>query len=890
MIKMRALSCCFLFCLCSPSISIIGDEQPLLVENLSQQELFFLKRLTEFWKDHDFSLMQEQIEEFLRTSPHSSIKEYLKSILADLFYREQDYRSALELYEDIRDPVLKSKTSMRRYRSLYLLGHYDTLIAHPPLLSSLENQEELQFIWADSLFRKMKILENSPDSLSTQTELALKAKPLLLSLYETSYQDKVLLPLAEVHRVLGEYREASDLFMTLAEALPGQKEEFLLQAAFLQIKFDIKNAIETYRKIVDLGGVKAAESSYNELILLFQEGYFSQLCERAPLISHLISKDKRGVFHLCLGWSFFKLENYAAAIPYLEQAIEEKGDASHTKDALSILLQSAYYTQNHVLFDHTFQQLLHNFPSDPETEKALLLHAKNSVQVGKIEEALSSLDRLLSSFPHLEERESLLYNYAILLGEVKKWKESRLAFLSLLEHFPQYAAKQQLGNAFLHCSLQELKEISPEQEVAKKEECIADLQRVLKKKELFSSEEEARYRLLLCQLLFDLQNYSASLLEINSFCNDYLDHPYLSQIILLQLESHRALHANPETLIPLAEKALALQTDTENKSALQLQLFNIYSSMQNYDKAADYLYQAYVVAGSPVQRENTLWLAHHYYKKALEEDSVDSERANRIFKKILKSDENYELHFSLEESYLEEEALKWSSLLLPQEKKKLLSSLNYLQITNPSQPWKSQKETLFKLGEALVFLEEKEEALKIFDSLISEPSYYSHRALLEKSRLLFAQCQYSKSHDPLISEILSILKDLQIRKTFSEEPLYLEAALEYADIRTFLAPSESKKEAALFFLNRVKEDFNNSEDSFAKIYQEDRNRYPEQELIFQNYMKYIDAELLLLSSQEEASQDSEEKALALLKELLHSPHVTPYLKNRVENCLKEPHP
>jgi hypothetical protein len=121
----------------------------------------------------------------------------------------------------------------------------------------------------------------------------------------------------------------------------------------------------------------------------------------------------------------------------------------------------------------------------------------------------------------------------------------------------------------------------------------------------------------------------------------------------------------------------------------------------------------------------------------------------------------------------------------------------------------------------------------------------------------------------------------------------LEAALEYADIRTQLAAPESRKESAIFFLNRIKDDFNAKDNAISQEYHEARIRFPEKDLIYQNYMKCIEAEILRLESElakEQADLEkagrSKEVALALLHEVLQDIHITPYLKSRAEHNLK----
>jgi hypothetical protein len=319
--------------------------------------------------------------------------------------------------------------------------------------------------------------------------------------------------------------------------------------------------------------------------------------------------------------------------------------------------------------------------------------------------------------------------------------------------------------------------------------------------------------------------------------------------------------------------------------------------LKEYDKAAEHLYQSHMVDEAQVQTENQLWLAHYYYGKAKEGNKESSNRASLLFQKILKTDDAFGLHFDPQQTYLESEVLKYGELLTIADKKQLLTSLLDLQAKNSSQTWKLQRQTVFEMGKIYLSENNQEAALKMFEDLISDgtltPSYYSNAALLEKSRILLARCGEKSESNPAVASILSTLKDLQIQKKLSCEPLHLEAALEYADARASLSPAESRRESAIFFLNRVRDDFAAKDDSIGQEYHEARVRFPEKDQLYQSYMKCIEAEILRLEAQlakeqnnlEKAAQ-SEQVALALLEEVLHDEHITPYLRNRAELNLK----
>ncbi len=608
---------------------------------------------------------------------------------------------------------------------------------------------------------------------------------------------------------------------------------------------------------------------------------------------------KEVLFNFCVGRSHFKLDQFSDAIVYFERYLQQEKEAtSYKRAAFLTLISCSQKVNDPMLFDRVLEQFMTAFPNDEEAGKALLLHAQTALQSGDIDQATTDLGRLLIAFPDLPEKETLLYDHALLLSKTQKWQESHDAFLSYLNKFPETPHVNLIWSSIVHCCVQELKAASPENVLTKKGQLASDLQQALSKSNLFSPEEQANYRFLVGQLHFDLQNYQEALIQLTSFSTDFPDHPSIPQAFILQARLHHELKSAPEVFVAIAEKALEVTKDQENKTALRLQLFNAYLTMKEFDKAAHHLYQVHMIDDIAVQQENQLWLAHYYYEGAKKGDNDHLSRSASLYQKILKTDENYIVHFNPEQTYLENEVLRFAELLPAQDKKKLLASLREMHSQNKHLSWKLQRHTLHELGKLYLSQSEPDEALKVFDELIvsdAGPSDVSNAALLEKSRILISRCPESDRNEsnPIISQVLSTLKDLQIQKKLSCEPLHLEAALEYADIRTQLAAPETRSESAIFFLNRIKDDFNSKDNTIAQEYHEARIRFPEKDQIYQNYMKCIEAEILRLEAQLAKEQNDLEKAnrsvevaLALLNEVLQDIHITPYLKNRAEHNLK----
>lgn len=832
-------------------------------EKLSSQEVFFLRRQAEFWKDRDYGLMKEQIAEFLASNASSNIHNNLYAMLGDILYQENNYAEALVQYRLITDLEWKEKTASRRWQCLYLAGAYDEIIQEISAESELSLEEK--FILADSIFRKMQA--------APSLELAAQAKPLLLDLLNTSYKEKALLPLAEIHRELKESQEAVPLYLMLAEKDSHQCEDFLLQAAALQLEFDPVLALSTFKQVVDLGGEKASDAAYHELLLLFQNEQFSDLIDRAPVLEALLHGDKKKLFDFCLARSYFKVDLLSEAGKQLSAFIEQENEnTAYKRSAFLMLMQCAKETENAALFDQALSQFQSAFPGDEEVGKSLLLHAQIALQNGNLLQASQDLNQLLSDFPDFEGQETLLYEQAVLLYKTEEWKASRQAFMAYLEKFPSTPQISSIWPSIVQCSIQELKK-----KAIGKEQLISDL------KQAIALEDNDSYQFLLGQLLFEARRFEEAVSTLGRFCKNHPDHAEAS---LLQALSLKENGSDLYELISSSERALALSEDATHKAALRLYLFNAYLSLKDYDKAASHLYDTVTFDGSSVQQENLIWLAH-YYKE------TSQEKGTELFKKILQVDETYAVHFDPTQTHLEAEALQLAELLSVSQRAQLLASLVDLQKSHENLPWERQGLVLLELSKSLVELKQPEEALKKLDELISQgaPTSILSAALLEKSRILGAM---GETDNPNLPFILSTLKDLQIQKDLTNEPVHLEAALDYADLRARLASPENRIDSTLFFLNRIKDDFNALDTAISQEYHEARLRFPEKDHLFQSYMQCLEAEILcweikeaLQNGDEEKAEHNREVATHLLEVILLDKESTNYLKLRAQEKLKD---
>ena len=122
----------------------------------------------------------------------------------------------------------------------------------------------------------------------------------------------------------------------------------------------------------------------------------------------------------------------------------------------------------------------------------------------------------------------------------------------------------------------------------------------------------------------------------------------------------------------------------------------------------------------------------------------------------------------------------------------------------------------------------------------------TNTAQLHLAKLKYSQINPTNrtSDNPDILAILHNLKDLQIQKKLLAEPIHLEAALDYAEIRCNMTAPEEQAKNSHFFYKRMVDDFNNLEDPITQEYAILRQQHPEKNAIFNAYMQYARAQML----------------------------------------------
>ncbi len=730
-------------------------------------------------------------------------------------------------------------------------------------------------------------LAHIPENEPRQEELFEEALDHYQQLMQTKFADMTLKAQAQIYTYLEEYPKAASLYLLLAHKDAEKKEDLLFQAACLQLHFDKTAAIATFGDIVELDGKNVSKAAFNQLNLLFQEKRYKDFILAQDKSLKHVPADKIPLMRYYLGKSLVKTCDYSSAIAPLSKSLESNElDRVQEKNALIALIICAKETQDLLLFDRALVQLKAKFANEEETANILLMHAQLCRDKKAWARSRADIKELLQLSPRHPQREELLYDSALMFTQEGKWQEGAGAFEAFLEEFPQSVQK---GSALRHCvnaRLEDLKHASPETQKIKQQLLLQSLTRALEEKKTFSPAEKQKMRYLLGKSQFELAQYDEAIGNLSEYARDYHKDPSCVDAYLLLAYSYKQGSQDEIHFVLNAEKALAHNPNLQGAVDLHLSLFNSCLKLaekahsnekaEMISKAAGHLFLA---LDKPPSRENQRWLAGYYYQHYQNGHSDAAQRASMVLEKLLGMNEgSVVLSIDAQNLEMEGEAIKLASIYDKtgrfNERAQLLESLISTQRTSPDLKWKYQRMAQFELGKTYQALGVKEKALKAYADLIASSShtssYFAIAAELEKAKLEFSMLsnmQRSEDTQAVIA-ICDALKSVQIKRKLHSEPLHLEAALCYVDIKTQLAAPKEQLSRRYFLLEQMKENFCSEKDPLVSQYLSASAQFPDKERLYRQYLAYVDAEMLRVDAEKNQSEMQKREAKQKFDQLL----------------------
>jgi tetratricopeptide (TPR) repeat protein len=661
---------------------------------------------------------------------------------------------------------------------------------------------QVTYFLATALFQQCLNAEKDPVMIEA---LAKRAEPLFAELFESELSEEVAQAFAHLCCVLRHYDRASEIYLSLARNRDRSSEEtgeLLFQAALLQSEYDPELAIKTFS---DIDGGRAKEASYHRLLLLFRAGRYEEFLA----FQGEVPADKGALMQLHRGQSYAALGQYPEAITELSKAI---ADADQRYAALSSLLDTAHAAGDLDTFQTALGQLVTNYPGDSKEPSARFAYAQLLKRAQRMTEARTELEMLFGQVSVAsEEGAHIAFELAHLDFQEERWEECRARALHFLSHFGESSLAPYVWHYLASSSLQ----------LNRPEQLAVDVERLLAQPALFSEEEKSSWQLILAKTYLELQRYDAAITLLEPFAESHPNAQFL--LALCARDGKKDL----SRFCTLAEGALtAADFSMADRGQIHLALFDAY--LERGEPNQNHLYQAFLL-GASICRENLEWLADFYFKQVEERaefadpyfaatrDAETLERAMRVTESLVAQGESNTLLSRLGRIYaLCGESDRQVALLESSEDPEL-------------RLW---------LADGYRAMGQLDEALTLYDALTAESvtlrQFVGAKACLEAARIRRA------THP---DQAAVQLKSLMVQRHLSQEPIYLDAAMEYADLVT------TSPEKRLTVLNKIRFDFESQTDLLSQDYHRARAQLPKKDELYRAYLQLIDAEILFCRSQ-----------------------------------------
>ncbi len=852
----------------NPSIKGVKEYAPT-----DPREALFLRRITEYWKEGHFDDAKKQLLSYLSQYPASAYLNEIYAMLGDLYLRDGSLEEAAKSYEKIVSKRCQQLTAQHYIECLHQMEKYEALISwiatHPVDSFSLEpaQKEQLHLLLADTHYRITQKEEN-PDSVQLHAKLALEEFSKISHL-NRDWE----LAVAYLYALTGERKAAAERYELLCQEFPEKKAELLFQAALLLNKDDPAKSISLLQEADGITSPLQEDAAFNELLLLFREKRYEEFLSREVALKPFIGQRASELFSFYRGSSHFYLEHYEdASVAMREYLSTNPSSKDELRFALQSLVVCSYKKKDIATLEDTLYRWKKELTLDEGYLDGLFALSEILLQEKQYAKAGNALTEILGRDISNTKQEIALFDYGQVLILQGQFTEGKNALEQYLVRFSTSPRASIVWQNLIFADFEILKTGDKSQCDVLRAGLAADLQKALVHKEQFTPEVVRVYRLNLAQLLFELDDCREALEVATLYVEQYPDHESAQGLRLMQIACHVALSSPADKVVPSVLSALENEANPQIQTKLRLQLFNAYLALNDLEKAEEYLFAVYNTPHVTLKKENLLWLAQRMeQKQQLPLAEVMIENALSASEGCLVRDP------SMDPFLMEEEALHLKEVYLTQGKVdkaiQILTGLIDIQSTDSSVSWKLARRVQFELGELFEQQGRFDEALMVYKRLIgdaaySQASYFLRAALLNQAKLQFArlsQQEFSEQSQDFLG-ILGTLKDLQIAKSVESEPIHLEAALEYANIRCRLVLPEMKNKKMAFYLERIQEDFLMASSDASSSYLKDRENWPEQNSLIENYLRYIGAERKRLRGIEALESDDLERSQMLTTE------------------------
>ncbi|MCH9631999.1 MAG: Cell division coordinator CpoB [Chlamydiae bacterium] len=857
------------------------------------EETLAIRRIATCYHEKDFELSGKLIDHFFETYPSSCHLENLYLLQADNYLQKKEWKKALTAYQLIQSPLLRDESFIQRLHCHYSLRNFQALKKEiEPRFNDLSNlstsdQNIVTFYFAESLFKD--------DLKSLNSKDLTRILKLYNTLLNTSFEAYAKVSMAHIYALQNKHNEASDLFSQSAKAFPDQKERLLFAAASHQSHFDPNLATETFNHIKELNAHTHQEAFYNWMVLLYHSDNFEKIIESRDELLSQIPDSKISSTHLILGKTFFKQKQYIAALNHFDKCLDGHNPKMLLQEVSLLGLLASYQLNDLYKLNSYLSILEKKFRSSKEYSEGLFWKAKYFQNNKEFSKALHTYHKVIKT-----KSEKLLpsssYQIALIYYQQDQFQKAQSSFTKLLKNFPDSAySKPSISYLLQSC----FKLLHQKESPKVKQQLIDAHLAALNMKGYFEKDQVPQVHLSIAKLYLDLGRQKEFEETLTTFLSLFPKNDKTYQAHLLLAYSSKKKQDGLDNYLQHLEDAAFAAPPLEVLSPIYADLFYGYlqsakriKSMEIvFEKVSDCVIEL-INFGYDFPKSLYLWFSQSFFQE-LEKKIKDSrefenadllEKASKILTYYIQKFPEIESAHDQNIRFNYARVLGWQRLFKQQLKS--LQSLNKQLNPDSSLYFKS----LFEEALCHQILDQKDTAIDIYEKIISKQSLFiqdvSLKAKLNLARLLTVE-YLSNKNSTLLNKINELYEDLHVARSFKNEPLHLEAALDSSLLNHLDFLQKKDYSSYLKALIKIKDDFSNKDTLLTQEYHEIRLKSPEENSFYESYMMFLDARILNLQAKlqtnENDSMKKEKMALAQkILSRLQKENTTPYLSKIIQ--------
>lgn len=526
--------------------------------------------------------------------------------------------------------------------------------------------------------------------------------------------------------------------------------------------------------------------------------------------------------------------------------------------------------------------------------QVLYYDALAKARQSQLEPCQRSLERIQVEFPSMAKQESVCQAYQEVLARQGLWGSCRRACESSL--IPGRESRFCRRAISLYCLA--CQKLVQEPTVEKgfdspaPERVIVDLARLPNHPEIRPS-ERPWVSLAVAETLMSLKRYRVALQVLEDLSASATDQKTLA---LGHLMMACCCQEDIQGFKEHAEKALELDPEIPHSGQVHLALASFHASRVKecrngeasqpfeYDSAANHLYAALELGETKIPRGSLFWLANYTYDKVKEHiDTYSPEvvKEGPLLELVKKGSRAFQLALGVslsapqgalsQSETVERDVLKLAQLSAASGDFPFVVTLleNFSKNSEEAQAsgfYPSRRR--FLLAEAYRATGQIELALEGYRALCDDKAnsdpYVVSAACLRYATVSLQQLSASEiaRDNRYFLSLLSMLEELQLRRSLAQEPFHLEAALELAKGKAALVPVEERSQEYLQRLLEMRHDFTSQDDLLSRDYHHCRSFMPEKDKVYQAYMRLLEGHIARMQSRMARDRGNLEEANA----------------------------